>query len=280
LHIIREILPKYGIESDLVDGTDLRQWKNALSKKTKCVFLESPSNPCLEIVNIRAVSELAHEAGALVVVDNAFATPILQRPLELGADIVIYSATKHIDGQGRTMGGAILTNNVKFIEDSLVPFLRNTGPTLSPFNAWVMLKGLETLGLRVGRHSENTQAVAEFLSGHKGVAKVLYPGLKSNSQYDLAMSQMSGGGTIVSFEVIGGKEGAFKFMNGLGLIDISNNLGDAKSLITHPATTTHKKLSPEEKRTLCISDGLVRLSVGLEDIDDIKEDIDKAFDEK
>ena len=280
LHIIREILPKYGIESDLVDGTDLRQWKDALSKKTKCVFLESPSNPCLEIIDIRAVSDLAHEAGALVIVDNVFATPVLQRPLELGADIVVYSATKHIDGQGRTMGGAILTNNTTFVEDALVPFLRNTGPSLSPFNAWVMLKGLETIDLRVERHSKNAAAIAEFLSRHKGVVKVLYPGLKSNPQHDLAMKQMGSGGTIVSFEVRKGKKGAFKFMNGLELIDISNNLGDAKSLITHPATTTHQKLTPEERQVLCIVDGLVRLSVGLEDVEDIKEDIDQAFSKK
>ncbi len=277
LHIIREILPKYGIESVLVDGTDLDQWKQALSIKTKCVFLESPSNPCLEIIDIRAVCDLAHEAGALVIVDNVFATPVLQRPLELGADIVMYSATKHIDGQGRAMGGAILTNNADFVEDSLVPFFRHTGPSLSPFNAWVMLKGLETIDLRVGRHSENAHAVAEFLSGHKGITKVLYPGLKSHPQHDLAMSLMSSGGTMVSFEVDGGKEGTFRFMNGLDLIDISNNLGDAKSLITHPATTTHHKLSAEERQALGITDGLVRLSVGLEDVEDLKEDLDRAF---
>ena len=277
LHIIREILPKYGIEHVLVDGSDLEQWKQALSKKTKCVFLESPSNPCLEIIDIRAVCDLAHEAGALVIVDNVFATPVLQRPLELGADIVMYSGTKLIDGQGRTMGGAILTNNAEFVEDCLVPFFRHTGPSLSPFNAWVMLKGLETIDLRVARHSENAHAVAEFLSGHKGITKVLYPGLESHPQHDLAMSQMSSGSTIVSFEVDGGKEGAFKFMNGLGLIDISNNLGDAKSLTTHPATTTHHKLGPEERQALGITDGLVRLSVGLEDAEDIKEDLGRAL---
>jgi O-succinylhomoserine sulfhydrylase len=277
LHILSEVLPRYGIESQLVDGTDLRQWKNALSKKTKCVFLESPSNPCLEIVDIRAVSDLAHEAGALVIVDNVFATPILQRPLELGADIVMYSATKHIDGQGRTMGGAILTNNLTFFEDSLIPFLRHTGPSLSPFNAWVLLKGLETIDLRVKQHSKNALLVAKFLSGHEKVSKVLYPGLKSHSQYDLAAKQMKCGGPIVSFEICGGKEEAFKFMNSLNLIDISNNLGDAKSLITHPGTTTHQKLRPEERQVLGIVDGLVRLSVGLEDVEDIKEDIDQAF---
>jgi len=277
LHIIREILPKYGIEHVLVDGTDLDQWKQALSKKTKCVFLETPSNPCLEIIDIRAVCDLAHEAGALVIVDNVFATPVLQRPLELGADIVMYSATKHIDGQGRAMGGAILTNNAEFVEDSLVPFFRHTGPSLSPFNAWVMLKGLETIDLRVTRHSENAHAVAEFLSGHKGITRVIYPGLESHPQHELAMKQMSSGATMVSFEVNGGKEGAFKFMNGLGLIDISNNLGDAKSLTTHPATTTHHKLVPKERQVLGITDGLVRLSVGLEDVEDLKEDLDQAL---
>jgi len=277
LHIIREILPKYGIEHVLVDGTDLDQWKQALSKKTKCVFLETPSNPCLEIIDIRAVCDLAHEAGALVIVDNVFATPVLQRPLELGADIVMYSATKHIDGQGRAMGGAILTNNAEFVEDSLVPFFRHTGPSLSPFNAWVMLKGLETIDLRVTRHSENAHAVAEFLSGHKGITRVIYPGLESHPQHELAMKQMSSGATMVSFEVNGGKEGAFKFMNGLGLIDISNNLGDAKSLATHPATTTHHKLVPKERQVLGITDGLVRLSVGLEDVEDLKEDLDQAL---
>ena len=277
LHIIREILPKYGIEHVLVDGTDLDQWKHALSKKTKCVFLETPSNPCLEIIDIRAVCDLAHEAGALVIVDNVFATPVLQRPLELGADIVMYSATKHIDGQGRAMGGAILTNNAEFVEDSLVPFFRHTGPSLSPFNAWVMLKGLETIDLRVARHSENAHAVAEFLSGHKGITRVIYPGLESHPQHELAMKQMSSGATMVSFEVNGGKEGAFKFMNGLGLIDISNNLGDAKSLATHPATTTHHKLVPKERQVLGITDGLVRLSVGLEDVEDLKEDLDQAL---
>ena len=277
LQILREILPKYGIKSQFVDGTDLRQWKNALSKKTKCVFLESPSNPCLEIVDIRAVSELAHEAGALVIVDNVFATPILQLPLKLGADIVMYSATKHIDGQGRTMGGAILTNDLNYFEDSLIPFLRHTGPSLSPFNAWILLKGLETLELRVKQHSKNALLIAEFLNGHKKVSKVLYPGLKSHSQYDLAAKQMKSGGPIVSFEISGGKEEAFKFMNGLNLIDISNNLGDTKSLITHPASTTHQKLRPEEKQAISITDGLVRLSVGLEDVEDIKEDIYQAF---
>ena len=277
LYIIDEQLPKFGIETVLVDGTDLDQWKQALSKKTQCVFLETPSNPCLEIIDIRAVCDLAHEAGAKVIVDNVFATPVLQHPLELGADIIMYSATKHIDGQGRTMGGAILTNDMDFFEESLTPFFRHTGPTLSPFNAWVMVKGLETLDLRVARHCENALDVAEYLSGRKGITKVLYPGLESHPQHELAMSQMSSGSTIVSFEIDGGKEAAFGFLNRLGLIDISNNLGDAKSLTTHPATTTHQRLSPEDRLATGISDGLVRLSVGLEDVEDLKEDLDQAL---
>lgn len=277
LYIIDELLPKFGIETVLVDGTDLDQWKQALSQKTQCVFLETPSNPCLEIIDIQAVCDLAHEAGAKVIVDNVFSTPVLQHPLELGADIVMYSATKHIDGQGRTMGGAILTNDMDFIENSLIPFFRHTGPTLSPFNAWVMVKGLETLDLRVARHSENALAVAEFLSERTEVNKVLYPGLESHPQFELAMAQMSSGGTMVSFEIDGGKESAFRFLNRLGLIDISNNLGDAKSLTTHPATTTHQRLTPEERHEIGISDGLVRLSVGLEDIEDLKEDLDQAL---
>ena len=277
LYIITEQLPKFGIETVLVDGTNLVEWKQALSKKTQCVFLETPSNPCLEIIDIRAVSDLAHEAGASLIVDNVFATPVLQHPLELGADIVMYSATKHIDGQGRTMGGAILTNDADFIENSLTPFMRHTGPTLSPFNAWILLKGLETLEIRVKRHCENAHALATFLSEGKGINKVLYPGLKSHPQYDLAMSQMSDGSTIVSFELNGGKEAAFGFLNALKLIDIANNLGDAKSLITHPATTTHQRLSEEERSALGITEGLIRLSVGLEDAEDIKEDLEHAL---
>ena len=276
-YIIAEQLPKFGIETVLVDGTNLDEWKKALSKKTQCVFLESPSNPCLEIVDIQAVCDLAHEAGASVIVDNVFATPVLQKPLELGADIIMYSATKHIDGQGRTMGGAILTNDEDFFENALTPFFRHTGPSLSPFNAWVLLKGLETLDIRVERHCQNAAAVAEFLEGRKGVGKVLYPGLKSHPQHELAMAQMSDGGTLVSFEIKGGQKTAFAVLNALGVIDIANNLGDAKSLITHPATTTHQRLSPEERAELNITEGLVRLSVGLEDADDIKEDLDQAL---
>jgi O-succinylhomoserine sulfhydrylase len=276
-YIISEQLPRFGIETVMVDGADIGQWKKALGKKAKCVFLETPSNPSLEIIDVRAVAKLAHKAGASLIVDNVFATPVLQRPLELGADIVMYSATKHIDGQGRTLGGAILTNNLDFIEKSLTPFMRHTGPTLSPFNAWVLLKGLETLDIRVRQHCANALAVAKHLSGRAGVKKVLYPALKSHPQHVLAMKQMSAGGTIVSFEVAGGKKAAFRFLNALRLIDISNNLGDAKSLITHPATTTHQRLSPEERLRMGVTDGLVRLSVGLEDAEDLKEDLDRAL---
>lgn len=277
LYIITDQLPKFGIETVLVDGTDMEQWKQALSQKTQCVFLETPSNPTLEIIDIQAVCDLAHEAGARVVVDNVFATPVLQHPLELGADIVMYSATKHIDGQGRTMGGAILTNDVDFFEESLKPFFRHTGPTLAPFNAWVLVKGLETLEVRVARQCENTLAVAKFLEGRKGINKVIYPGLENHPQHELAMRQMSAGGTVVSFDLDGGKEAAFGFLNRLGLIDISNNLGDTKSLTTHPATTTHQRLSPEERQASGITDGLLRLSVGLEDVEDLKEDLDQAL---
>ena len=276
-YIITQQLPKFGIESVLVDGTDLEQWKKALSKKTRCVFLETPSNPALEIIDLHAVSDFARNAGASLIVDNVFATPVLQRPLEFGADIVMYSATKHIDGQGRTLGGAILTNNADFIEKSLTPFMRHTGPTMSAFNAWVLVKGLETLELRVTRHCANARAVAEHLSGRRGIRKVIYPGLKSHPQHNLAMSQMSDGGSIVSFEIAGGKQAAFRFLNALRLVDISNNLGDAKSLTTHPATTTHQRLSPEERLEMGITDGLVRLSVGLEDAEDINEDLDQAL---
>ncbi|MAF95906.1 MAG: O-succinylhomoserine sulfhydrylase [Rhodospirillaceae bacterium] len=277
LYIIAEQLPKFGIETVLVDGIDLEEWKAALSTKTQCVFLETPSNPVLEIIDIQAVSDLAHEAGARIIVDNVFATPILQRPLELGADIVMYSTTKHIDGQGRALGGAILTNDADFIENDLTPFIRHTGPSLSPFNAWIMLKGLETLDIRVQRHCENARAVADFLSGRKEITRVNYPGHKDHPQHDLAMAQMGEGGTMVSFDIDGGKEAAFRFLNALGLIDISNNLGDAKSLATHPATTTHQRLSPEERADLNITEGLVRLSVGLEDAEDIEEDLDRAL---
>ena len=275
-YIVAELLPRYGIESVLVDGTDLKAWEAALAPGAQAVFLETPSNPTLEVIDIQAVSELAHAAGATVIVDNVFATPVLQRPLELGADVVVYSATKHIDGQGRTMGGAILCSEA-FIKDHLQMFYRHTGPSMSPFNAWVMVKGLETLELRVERHCANALMVAQFLEGQGGVTRVAYPGLASPPQAELAKRQMGGGSTLVAFEVAGGKARAFRLLNALATIDISNNLGDSKSLITHPATTTHQRLKPEERAELGISDGLLRLSVGLEDPADLIEDLEQAL---
>lgn len=275
-YIVAEMLPRYGIETQLVDGTDLQAWEAALSRPANCVFLETPSNPTLEVIDLKAVSDLAHAAGATVVVDNVFATPMLQRPLDFGADVVVYSATKHIDGQGRCMGGAILSSQA-FITDHLQMFYRHTGPSMSPFNAWVMLKGLETLDLRVQRHCANALAVAEFLEGRAGVSRVYYPGLASHPQAALAKHQMKGASTMVALELEGSKERAFRFLNALEVIDISNNLGDAKSLITHPATTTHQRLSIEERAELGIGDGLLRLSVGLEDPADLIEDLDLAL---
>ncbi len=278
LYILTDILPRYGVETVIIDGTDLKQWEQALSKPTRCIFLETPSNPTLEVVDLKAVSQLAHAAGALVIVDNVFASPILQKPREFGADVVVYSATKHIDGQGRVLGGAILGDHGEYMDESLRMFVRHTGPSLSPFNAWTLLKGLETLELRVNQHCANAMDAAQFLESRKEVTRTLYPGLKSHPQYALAQAQMSGPGTIIAFEVAGGKAGAFRFMNALKLIDISNNLGDAKSLINHPATTTHQRLAEEERARLGITPGLLRLSIGLEDVEDIKEDLAQALD--
>jgi O-succinylhomoserine sulfhydrylase len=275
--IITELLPRYGIKTELVDGTDLGQWKKALRRRTACVFLETPSNPTLEIIDLAAVAELTKRAGARLVVDNVFATPLLQRPIEFGADIVVYSTTKHMDGQGRTLGGAILGNDTEFFDDQLTPFFRHTGPSPSPFNAWLVLKGLETLDLRLRQHCANALSVARHLSGHKRVKRVFYPDLESHPQHALAKAQMGGGGTIVAFEFRGGRKKAFRFLNALGMIDISNNLGDTKSLITHPASTTHQRLTPEERTQMGIGEGLVRLSVGLEDAEDIKDDLDRAL---
>lgn len=276
LYILTEILPKWGVETTIVDGTDLNQWEDALKRPTRCVFVETPSNPGLDIVDIKAVSELAHKAGAKVIVDNVFATPLLQKPLELGADIVVYSATKHIDGQGRCLGGMVLGDE-DYCENTLKPFLRHTGPSLSPFNAWVMLKGLETLDLRIRRHCENARKIADYLESRSDLLKVRYPGLKSHPQHELAASQMSDFGSLVTFSLDGGKERCFKFMNALKLIDISNNLGDSKSLMTHPATTTHQRLSAEDREFLGLDDGMVRLSVGLEDPADVQDDLEQAF---
>lgn len=276
LYILTEILPKWGVETTIVDGTDLNQWEDALKRPTRCVFVETPSNPGLDIVDIKAVSALAHKAGAKVIVDNVFATPLLQKPLQLGADIVVYSATKHIDGQGRCLGGMVLGDE-DYCENTLKPFLRHTGPSLSPFNAWVMLKGLETLDLRIRRHCENARKIADYLESRSDLVKVRYPGLPSHPQHDLAASQMSDFGSLVTFSLEGGKERCFKFMNALKLIDISNNLGDSKSLMTHPATTTHQRLSAEDRESLGLDDGMVRLSVGLEDPADVQDDLDQAF---
>ncbi len=277
LWIVGELLPRYGVEVQLVDGADIDAWRKALAKPTVAVFIETPANPTLEIIDIAEVARLTHAAGGRLIVDNVFATPLLQKPLQLGADIVVYSATKHIDGQGRCMGGAILGQK-SYIEDVLSPYLRHTGPTLSPFNAWVLLKGLETLELRVARHCANAERVAGFLAAHTAVARTLYPGLPNHPQHNLAKSQMSGSGSIVSFEIKGGKEHAFRVLNKLALIDISNNLGDAKSLITHPWTTTHQSRSPDEKKAMGIGEGMVRLSVGLEDVNDLLADLTHALD--
>lgn len=274
--VIEDLLPRYGITSTLVDGRDLEAWKAAIRPNTKIVFLESPSNPALEIIDLRKVAEITHSVGALLMVDNVFATPILQRPLELGADIVVYSATKHIDGQGRCLGGVVLSSK-QWIADNLHNFIRQTGPSISPFNAWVMLKSLETLDLRVREHARNGEAVARFLEAHPKIERVLHPSLASHPQHELAMSQMEMGGNVVAFDVKGGREATFRFANALNIIKISNNLGDAKSLITHPATTTHQRLTIEQRADVGIGEGTVRLSVGLEDIQDIIEDLDAAL---
>jgi O-succinylhomoserine sulfhydrylase len=273
-YILNELLPKYNIKSHLIDGTDIKQWEKYITKKTKCIFLESPSNPTMEIVDIQAVANLAHEVGALVIVDNILASPALQKPIELGADIVVYSATKHIDGQGRAMGGAILSTKQHF-EDHIKNFTRHTGPTLSPFNAWILLKGLETLEYRINQHCKNASTVAEFLAQHHSVEKTIYPGLNSHPQYELAKKQMTQPGSIVTFCIKEDK--AFNFINNLKLFDISNNFGDTKSLVTHPTTTTHRVLGEEGRKKLSITNNMVRLSIGLEDIEDLVEDIDQAL---
>ncbi len=274
--IVSTLLPRYGISICFVDGGDLEQWRGALSSPAALVLLETPSNPMLDLVDLPAVAALAHEAGALVVVDNVFATPLLQRPLELGADVVVYSCTKHMDGQGRVLGGAVLGRQ-RWVEEELQPFLRNTGPALSPFNAWVILKGLETLKLRVDAMSKSAEELAMHLEAHPAVGAVRYPFLASHPQVNLARAQMRGGGTLVTFTLRGGKEAAFRFCDALRLVDISNNLGDARSLITHPATTTHFRVGPEERRRLGIEDGTLRLSVGLEDVEDLREDLDRGL---
>ena len=273
--IVSTLLPRYGITSEFVDGTDLEAWAKALSTPATMVLLESPSNPMLEVLDLPAICEMAHKAGALVVVDNVFATPLLQKPFELGADIVVYSCTKHIDGQGRVLGGAVLGRKA-WVEETLQPFIRNTGPSMSPFTAWVLLKGLETLSLRVDASSRSARRVADALAGNPAVRRVLYPERADHPQHALAMRQMRSGGTMVSFE-LASKEAAFAVMNAFRLIAVSNNLGDSKSLATHPATTTHMRIGAEERARLGITDGAIRLSVGLEDVDDLIEDLERAL---
>lgn len=274
--VLDELLPRLGIACDFVDGAELNQWRRALSTPAQAVFFESPSNPMQELVDIAAVSELAHAAGATVIVDNIFASPLYQRPLELGADVVVYSTTKHMDGQGRTLGGVIL-GSAAFIDDQVQPFMRHTGPVLSPFNAWVVLKSLETMRFRVERMADTSVQVGEWLGVQPDVVWVRHPWLDSHPQTALARRQMTGGGTVVTFEIEGGTRRAFDLINALRTIDISNNFADAKSLITHPATTTHRRIGPDARRAIGITDGTIRLSVGLEDPADLLTDLDHAL---
>jgi O-succinylhomoserine sulfhydrylase len=275
--IVSTLLPRYGIRTEFVDGGDLGQWKAALATPTNLVLLETPSNPMLDMVDLAAVCDLAHAAGAIVVVDNVFATPLLQKPMQFGADVVVYSCTKHMDGQGRVLGGAVLGRK-KWVDEVLQPFIRNTGPSLSPFNAWVIIKGLETLHLRLPAMCRSAAAIADFLAERAEVARVLYPFRADHPQAALAKAQMAAGGSLVTFDVKGGKEAAFRFMNALGIVDVSNNLGDSKSLATHPATTTHMRVGAEERAKLGITDGTIRLSVGLEDVADLIADLSEALD--
>jgi O-succinylhomoserine sulfhydrylase len=274
-YIVEDLCPRFGIASTLVDGADLDQWKKAVRPNTRVLFLESPTNPTLEVYDIAAIAEIAHSVGARLVVDNVFATPCWQSPLTLGADVVVYSATKHIDGQGRCLGGVVLGAR-KFVEEELQVFIRQTGPSMSPFNAWVLLKGLETLTLRVEKQTANAARLADVLAATPGVTRVIYPGRPDHPQAEIVARQMRGGSTMIAFEVAGGKRGAFAFSNALEVVKISNNLGDAKSLITHPATTTHFKLKPEDRAELGITDGVLRLSVGLEDVADLIDDVTLA----
>jgi O-succinylhomoserine sulfhydrylase len=275
-YVIEDICGRFGITSTLVDGHDLAQWERAIKPNTKAVFFESPTNPTLDLVDVAAVAKLAKKVGALTIIDNVFATPMLQKPLQLGADVVVYSTTKHIDGQGRCLGGAVLGSH-KYINETLHTYIKHTGPSLSPFNAWVMLKSMETLPLRVRAASDSAAKLADHLAAHKAVARVMYPGRSDHRQYELAKRQMKGGGQMIAFEIAGGKAACFKFLNALRVIKITNNLGDAKSLITHPATTTHQRLKPEQRAELGISDAVVRLSVGLEAYEDLMRDCDRAL---
>src|SRR3954464_9164255 len=272
LYVVQDLLPRYGIETTLVDGLDLDQWQRAMKPNTKTFFLESPTNPTLDVLDIPGIAEIAHSGGARLVVDNVFATPIWQSPLALGADVVVYSAPKHIDGQGRFLGGIILSSEA-FIAEHIHNFMRQTGPSISPFNAWVLLKGLETLGVRVRAQTETAGRIADVLASHPKISRLVYPGRADHPQAALVKKQMRGGSTLVGFEVKGGKQGAFRVLNELKLAKISNNLGDAKSLVTHPATTTHQRLKPEDRAALGISEGFIRFSAGLEHADDLIEDL-------
>jgi O-succinylhomoserine sulfhydrylase len=274
--VVEDFLPRFGVPSTLVDGLDLDQWRKAMRPNTKACFLESPTNPALEVLDIPAIADIAHDAGATLVVDNVFATPIWQSPLKLGADVVVYSATKHIDGQGRCLGGVILSTE-KFIMDNIHQLMRQTGPSISPFNAWVLLKGLETLHIRIARQTDTAGKIADLLASHPKLSRVIYPGRADHPQAANVKKQMRGGSTLIAFEVAGGKAATFRFLNALRLVRITNNLGDAKSLITHPATTTHQRLAPEARAELGISDGLVRFSAGLEHPDDIAGDLMTAL---
>ena len=276
LYVVEDYLPRYGVTSTIVNGFDLDEWRAAMRPNTKTCFLESPTNPTLEVLDIAEIAKIAHAAGATLVVDNVFSTPLWQSPLQLGADCVVYSTTKHIDGQGRCLGGVILGSQ-KFINDNIQMFIRQTGPSMSPFNAWVMLKGLETLAVRVRQQTDTATAVAAALAEHPKISRLIYPGRPDHPQAAIVAKQMSGGSTLVAFEINGGKNAAFRFQDGLKLVRISNNLGDAKSLITHPATTTHQRLKPQQRADLGISDGMVRLSCGLEHRDDLIEDLMAAL---
>jgi len=275
-YILNDILPKFGIEVSFIDGRNIKEWNKSIQKNTKIFFFESPSNPCLEIIDIKQVCNLAKKNKITTIVDNIFASPVLQQPVKFGADVIIYSGTKHIDGQGRAMGGAVCSTN-KFKENILKPFLRHTGPCISPFNAWVLLKSLETIKIRVLSQSDNALQIASFLEKHKKIEQVYYPSLKSFPQYALAKKQQSAGGTMIAFKVKGKKKDAFKVINKLSIFDISNNLGDSKSLVTHPTTTTHKVLGEEARLSLGITPNLIRLSIGLEDINDLKEDLSNSL---
>ena len=276
LYILEEILPRNGVEVTFVDGTDLKQWVQAVRADTKLVFFESISNPTLEVIDLSKVAQIAHANGALVMVDNVFSTPVFSRALEQGADVVIYSATKHIDGQGRMLGGVILSN-AEFISGTIEPYMKHTGGAMSPFTAWVMLKGLETIELRVRAQAETAALIAQDLSRHSALTQLIYPGHPAHAQYELAQAQLGTGGTLISVELKGGQRAAFAFLNALQIILISNNLGDAKSIATHPATTTHHRLPAEQKRHLGISDGLIRISIGLEDSEDLIDDLRQAL---